>query len=44
MTSLEIHHKKLASRNLELEDKIRYYRKKVYTTSNDKNDREQTGA
>jgi len=41
MASLEIHHEKLASRNQQLEDKVRYFRKKVYATTNGKNNREQ---
>jgi hypothetical protein len=44
ISSLETHHKKLASRNQELEDKVRYFRKKVYATSNGKNNREQNDA
>ena len=41
MASLEIHHEKLASRNQQLEEKVKYFRKKVYATSNGKNIREE---
>lgn len=38
--SLETHHRKLVSRNQDLEYKVRYYRKKVIPTLNGKSDRE----